>query len=457
MPSDRRIRFSLRLFFSFLAVLPVILSAETVAEIPNPRTADGSFVQDSGGVLGPEYIALIDGICRQLQAASGIELAVVTVTNLGGIEIEPFAEQLFQRFGIGQSNQNNGLLLLFSQDDRAVRIEVGYGLEGVIPDGLASRILDEHAVPWFRQGQIGRGLYLTTTEVARIVTQGSASPMTFQAPEVWPETIVTGTEERSPETDSSPPRAPLRLSLLLGVTALGIGLLGIPVTALRIGRARALGQKRRLIYRTGGFTFLMFLGIIAGIVLLINRGGGFLAILAPILAGPLSLIGGRFFKKAQRRRLENYHLPCRKCQNPMNLLGESEDDARLNTEEKAEERAGGMDYEIWTCGNCGESEKLTVKLGKADKCRKCKRFTLKQSRETLVAATTSHGGRVRYTETCMNPNCGFTRTWESSTPRLSSGGSSSGSGFGSSSSSRSSSGSSFGGGRSGGGGASKHW
>ena len=153
----------------------VLLAGIEVEKVPNPRERDGSWVQDSGGVLGEEYIALINDVCRSLNAATSTEMAVVTVDNLAGMTIEDYAERLFRRFGIGLKGRDNGLLLLFSRDDRMVRLEVGYGLEGVVPDGLASRILDEEAVPRFREGEYGRGLYEAAAAVARAVASDAGA------------------------------------------------------------------------------------------------------------------------------------------------------------------------------------------------------------------------------------------------------------------------------------------
>ncbi|MHB8056005.1 MAG: TPM domain-containing protein, partial [Candidatus Aminicenantales bacterium] len=118
-----------------------------VKDVPNPLAASGSWVGDSGGVLGPEYAALIHAACETLKVKTTAELTVITVDNLGSLPIEDFAARLFKKFGIGEAGKENGLLLLFSRDDRKIRFEVGYGLEGTIPDALAGRILDEQALP----------------------------------------------------------------------------------------------------------------------------------------------------------------------------------------------------------------------------------------------------------------------------------------------------------------------
>ncbi|HEX7503522.1 MAG TPA: TPM domain-containing protein, partial [Acidobacteriota bacterium] len=93
---------------AFTLVLP--LAAERVEDVANPRRASGIFVSDGGGVLGPEYVRLIDAACRELQAKTSVELAVVTVGDLDGTVIEDYAEKLFRRFSIGAAGKDNGLL-----------------------------------------------------------------------------------------------------------------------------------------------------------------------------------------------------------------------------------------------------------------------------------------------------------------------------------------------------------
>jgi uncharacterized protein len=85
-------------------------------------------------------------------------MGVVVVESLDGLSIEEFAEQLFNRWGIGKKNRDNGLLFLWSTGDRKVRVEVGYGLEGVLPDGKAGAILDSYVIPMFKAGEFDEGV-----------------------------------------------------------------------------------------------------------------------------------------------------------------------------------------------------------------------------------------------------------------------------------------------------------
>ena len=98
---------------------------------------------------------------------------MVTLTSLEGGEISDFSNRLFERWGIGQSGEDNGALLLAAIEDRQVWIEVGYGLEAIIPDGRDGRILDEAVLPAFRQGQYGAGLTAGAATLALLIANSA--------------------------------------------------------------------------------------------------------------------------------------------------------------------------------------------------------------------------------------------------------------------------------------------
>jgi uncharacterized protein len=434
-----------------LILVLALQAAEKPEDVPNPLTASGLFVGDNAAVLGPEYVALIDGICRRLKDATTVEMAVITVRDLGGTTIDDFAVRLFKRFGIGVKGKDNGVLILCSLGDRDVRIEVGYGLEPILTDAAASRLLDQEAVPFLAKNEFGRGLYALAKAAAAKI--GSAQGLSLETadPAAWPVQPAVAAaaepdEERAKPAAKSSGIGPL---LLAGLAVLW-GLLGTGLVYRRYERTRGKAARAKAISRANGVTALLWTGTVGGFVALAATGSGVVSSLLSMLSPTGATIGLGFFRRSLRRRLEGYHLPCAKCGAPMDLTPEDQDDALLTVEEAAEEKAGGMDYEIWTCPACRNQERLSVKLDKARECPKCKRRTLKETSTTLIAATTSHGGKVRVDRKCLNPNCGFAETHERSTPKLAS--SSSGVG-GRSGSSRSS----FGGGRSGGGGASRHF
>ncbi|MFC2316458.1 MAG: TPM domain-containing protein [Selenomonas massiliensis] len=106
------------------------------------KPAQRAYVVDTAGMVATEDAAQIAKIGAELRAKTKAEIVVVTVATLGGTDIESYANDLFRSWGIGDAQLNNGVLLLIAKDDRAFRIEVGYGLEGAITDGYAGSVLD---------------------------------------------------------------------------------------------------------------------------------------------------------------------------------------------------------------------------------------------------------------------------------------------------------------------------
>ena len=143
---------------ALIAVLIAGIGAEPLTSIPNPRSRDGTWVTDMPGALRPETIARLNSAIGDLERTTGAEMAVVVVGSLDGLSIEEAAAKLFDLWGIGKKKQDNGLLLLWSTGDRRVRVEVGYGLEGVLPDGKVGAILDAYVMPQFRSGEFDEGL-----------------------------------------------------------------------------------------------------------------------------------------------------------------------------------------------------------------------------------------------------------------------------------------------------------
>lgn len=101
-----------------------------------------AYVVDTAGMISAEDAAQIAKIGAELRSKTKAEIVVVTVPTLGDMDIESYANELFRSWGIGDAQLNNGVLLLIAKDNRAFRIEIGYGLEGAITDGYAGSVLD---------------------------------------------------------------------------------------------------------------------------------------------------------------------------------------------------------------------------------------------------------------------------------------------------------------------------
>ena len=115
-------------------------------------------VVDQADLLSPEQEADLTRRLEAVERASSRQLVVATVPDLQGYPIEDYGYQLGRRWGIGQGQANNGIILLVAPNDRRVRIEVGYGLEPIMTDALSGLIVNEQILPRFREGDFAGGI-----------------------------------------------------------------------------------------------------------------------------------------------------------------------------------------------------------------------------------------------------------------------------------------------------------
>lgn len=133
--------------------------------LPKPE----GYVNDFAGILDAATRARLEQRLKEVEAASSSEIAVATVKSLEGLSVEEYATRLFKEWGVGQEKTDNGVLILVAPNEREMRIEVGYGLEGVLPDGLAGQIRDEQFLPRFRDDDYAGGISAGVGRIADIV------------------------------------------------------------------------------------------------------------------------------------------------------------------------------------------------------------------------------------------------------------------------------------------------
>ncbi len=120
------------------------------------------YVNDFAGVMDASSKDRLSSLLTKIEKNGSAEVAVVTIQSmeeLGFADIEEAAVRLFEEWGIGKKGRDNGILIIASIKERKVRIEVGYGLEGQIPDGAAGEIIRNGIVPYFKKQGFGEGLY----------------------------------------------------------------------------------------------------------------------------------------------------------------------------------------------------------------------------------------------------------------------------------------------------------
>lgn len=150
--------------------------AETASDALLKRLDPQGYVSDYLGILSAAERGALEEMAAGLEQNTGAQLAVVILRSLEGGQIDDFTNKLFQAWGVGQRGKDKGVMLLVAIQDRAACIGVGYGLEPILPDALAGRVLDEQFFPAFKQGRYAHGLTLAVDRISQIVRRGEPAP-----------------------------------------------------------------------------------------------------------------------------------------------------------------------------------------------------------------------------------------------------------------------------------------
>ena len=170
----------MRFFFAFglkksyvcLILLSLLLSLphpHAVAKIPFPRPHGA--VNDFASVIPPDTRKIMENLAEELLQKTGTAVVVATVQTIDDSDPETYANELYDNWGIGKKGEDKGVLIFLALQERRVRIETGYGVEGILPDGLVGSILDEYVVPYLKQNDYGKGLLNGMLAVGQIIAR----------------------------------------------------------------------------------------------------------------------------------------------------------------------------------------------------------------------------------------------------------------------------------------------
>ncbi len=161
----------------YFALIVLLLSTSLWAAPEFPALSGR--VVDEAGLLTPAQTQSLTQALAAAEQNTSNQLVVVTVPDLQGYEIADYGYQLGREWGIGSKENDNGVLLIVAPNDRKVRIEVGYGLEGALTDALSSVIVQQEILPAFRQGQFYGGIQAGVTSIQAAIKgeyQGERQP-----------------------------------------------------------------------------------------------------------------------------------------------------------------------------------------------------------------------------------------------------------------------------------------
>jgi uncharacterized protein len=148
--------------------------AAAVETFPKPTGA----VNDFAGIISAPDKSRMESLAREVLEKTGTAVVVATVATIGDNDPGDYANRLYKAWGIGKKGEDKGVLIFLAVKERQVRIETGYGVEGILPDGLAGEILDRHAIPYFKKGDYGRGFAETMAAVSSVVAKAAGVTLT---------------------------------------------------------------------------------------------------------------------------------------------------------------------------------------------------------------------------------------------------------------------------------------
>jgi uncharacterized protein len=162
-----------------LAVALALAAATGASAQPPPTTpAPRGFVTDAAGVLRRDTVARLEALATELRDKTGAEIAVLVVESTAPLDDFTYAMRVVDTWRPGRKREDTGLLVLLATKDRKLRVLTGYGLEGILPDGLVGQIQDEEMVPALRQGAIDQAIERGVRAFARRIAADKGVTLT---------------------------------------------------------------------------------------------------------------------------------------------------------------------------------------------------------------------------------------------------------------------------------------
>jgi uncharacterized protein len=155
--------------YLFLLLLLGFYTSIAAAKDTFPRPVGA--VNDFASVIPVESKAVMENLAEELLQKTGTAVVVATVKTVGDNDPDTYANELYASWGIGKKGEDKGVLIFLAVMERKIRIETGYGVEGILPDGLVGSILDQYVVPYLRQNDYGKGLLNGMLAVGQVIAK----------------------------------------------------------------------------------------------------------------------------------------------------------------------------------------------------------------------------------------------------------------------------------------------
>jgi uncharacterized protein len=143
-----------------------------------PARMQGVATNDFANVIPASFQNQIEAICVEVWEKTNTAIVDVTIETLDDYSIEEYATRLYETWGIGKKGEDKGVLILNAIQDRKVRIETGYGVEGILPDGKTGQIIDDYMIPHLKQGDYGQAHLNAVIIIAQIIAEDAGVQLT---------------------------------------------------------------------------------------------------------------------------------------------------------------------------------------------------------------------------------------------------------------------------------------
>ena len=230
---------SIAVISGFLVAI-LAFSTSIFAQTASYPVQPQGYVSDFVGIIDSGTRQKIIALSGELEKKTTAQLAVVVVSTTRPETIEGYAVELFSRWGIGQKGKDNGILLLVAYNDRKLRIETGYGMEGAIPDAIAKNIIDRLMTPEFKSGNFSKG-----------ILNGASAIVSLAAKEY--DIQITGEEDQMYEFVRKEPSLAEKIFSFIFTTVFILLILSLRLGIFPLFFLLGSGRRRNGYWHGGGF------------------------------------------------------------------------------------------------------------------------------------------------------------------------------------------------------------
>lgn len=370
-----KLRIAVTILLAYFSILVNLAVNYSPAELANPNIADRRvYVSDPADLVGAGAESRANSILWNLRQKTGAEVVLVVVPNTGDYTREEYATRLFENWGIGKSDKDNGVLILIAPEQRQAWIATGYGVEGIIPDISASKIINRSVVPYMKENNLDGAVMAVVADVANVLSDPeAAAELKSKKKDAWNE---------MPESDITEDDF-MMFTITVVLTLFIIAMFKYFYDSHKLKKLDRYSQAKE--WHNGRTTYILLAVFSLGLGLL-----------------------PYFLSRHKYKSARNKPMQCPACRGKMKKLNEEEDNNLLSPSQDLEEKLNSVDYDVWVCEDCGTVERYAFpnKYSKYEECPHCHTKAMYLAKDHTVVPPTVRlsgiGERIYECKYCHN-------------------------------------------------------